>query len=499
ISALGNLAYYCSICPKASKIFERKLRTLSSGDKQAKRIRESVSEICKDASCLKKMLCFVSFLFLVDNRIDHDLFIDLFSKTILFSKSRPEDFVIKICDKGLSRISSESFHNLLLPNIKKSLLRSPEIAVFGVVRVIESIKFSIDDCFSDLLNGLSPCLTSTSEELSSTAVSVVVKMASKVEAPATEKVVGYLMELLSGARSPEQRVIILEGLAKCGVTDEEDCVFEKIASSVVTKLATPDIEGNEIIVTAQWNVVVAWAKRLPQNSQALITVFKNAPLFHSSVRHIGYRSLAKIFTICKLKTIPSDSEPAIVAAVMKLGSSNYDKVWNAVIEYNGFLKDKVLSQVGTEDAVVWVELAEKVMLERPSSDSLTTYPPLILKTITILLFWPSWQVRKRAGLCLERILRIEKARFAEALASEIFTETINGSVDQTFRKVKHNQSDSSLTVPGEWYVQVLRQLLLTEGPELDELAIHTLLLASVQRLVEVDGSVWLRWMHSQGR
>ncbi|KAJ1349629.1 hypothetical protein KIN20_005224 [Parelaphostrongylus tenuis] len=219
ISALGNLAYYCSICPKASKIFERKLRTLSSGDKQAKRIRESVSEICKDASCLKKMLCFVSFLFLVDNRIDHDLFIDLFSKTILFSKSRPEDFVIKICDKGLSRISSESFHNLLLPNIKKSLLRSPEIAVFGVVRVIESIKFSIDDCFSDLLNGLSPCLTSTSEELSSTAVSVVVKMASKVEAPATEKVVGYLMELLSGARSPEQRVIILEGLAKCGVTE----------------------------------------------------------------------------------------------------------------------------------------------------------------------------------------------------------------------------------------------------------------------------------------
>lgn len=53
----------------------------------------------------------------------------------------------------------------------------------------------------------------------------------------------------------------------------------------------------------------------------------------------------------------------------------------------------------------------------------------------------------------------------------------------------------SWQVPGEWYVSTLRLLLTPKEPELDKLAIHTLLLASVQRLVEVDGSVWLRWVH----
>ncbi|VDM51837.1 unnamed protein product, partial [Angiostrongylus costaricensis] len=230
----------------------------------------------------------------VDNYTDHDLFIDLFTKSILFSKSRQEDFVIRICGNGLSCLSSSSFHNLLLPNMKKSLLRSPEVAVFG----------------KSILAGL----------------------------------------------------------------------FRKY-------------------------------------SEYYQIVFKRAS---------------------------------------------------------------------------------------------TSYPALILKTMTILLFWPNWQVRKRATLSVERILRVEKTHFAVALASEIFTETINGYVDQVHliyctdlvheimcRKLKRNQPDSSATVLGEWYVKVLRLLLVTEGPELDELAIHTLLLASVQRLVEVDGSVWLRWMHSQ--
>uniref|UniRef100_A0A158PBY9 TOG domain-containing protein n=1 Tax=Angiostrongylus cantonensis TaxID=6313 RepID=A0A158PBY9_ANGCA len=251
ISALRNLSFYCSISPKASKIFEKKLRILCRDDKQVTRIREA-------------------------------------------------------------------------------------------------------------------CLTSSSADLNSAAINAIVKMASIVEAPATEKIVNYLMELLAAARFPEQRVIILEGLAKCAETDKDDCIFEKIASNLITKFAAPDKEG-------------------------------------------------------------------------------------------------------TLD----------IQLLRLASLTSTSYPALILKTMTILLFWPNWQVRKCARLSVERILRVEKTHFAEALASEIFTETINGYVDQTYRKLKHNQLDSSATVLGEWYVQVLRLLLFTEGTELDELAIHTL------------------WMHSQ--
>ncbi|KJH53105.1 HEAT repeat protein [Dictyocaulus viviparus] len=174
------------------------------------------------------------------------------------------------------------------------------------------------------------------------------------------------------------------------------------------------------------------------------------------------------------------------------GTANHTKVWEAAFAYDGVLKDKSLSSMTMEDAIAWVELTEKVVLERPSSHLNFPYPCPLLKALAVLLFWPNWQVRKRASLCVERIIVVEKEKFAEALASEIFTETVNGYIDQVYCKVGHN--DSTSKVPGEWYVQVLRSLLLSEE-EIDKLAIHTLLLASLQRLVEVDGSVWLRWMH----
>ncbi|VDM67681.1 unnamed protein product [Strongylus vulgaris] len=169
-----------------------------------------------------------------------------------------------------------------------------------------------------------------------------------------------------------------------------------------------------------------------------------------------------------------------------------------------------------EDAISWIDLIEKSILERPFSSTPGSYPSLLLKSLALLLFWPDWQVRKRASLTVERILIIEESHFAEALADVIFTESISGIIDQTLRKVRTNHSDpSTFTIPGEWYVQVLRLLLMPKGPELEKLAIHTLLLASVPRLgwnfcflalvttiidailVEVDGSVWLRWVHSQ--
>ncbi|KIH47726.1 hypothetical protein ANCDUO_22209 [Ancylostoma duodenale] len=75
-----------------------------------------------------------------------------------------------------------------------------------------------------------------------------------------------------------------------------------------------------------------------------------------------------------------------------------------------------------EDAVTWVDLIEKAILERPFSNS-------------------------------------------------------------TLRKVRNNHPDpSTFTVPGEWYVLVVRLLLTPKGPELEKLAIHTLLLASIPRL-----------------
>uniref|UniRef100_A0A7I4Y876 TOG domain-containing protein n=2 Tax=Trichostrongylidae TaxID=6315 RepID=A0A7I4Y876_HAECO len=519
VSALGTLAFYCCASGKASGIFEKKLRLLISNGEQARRLKEGITEVCKDASSAKKMVCLMAFLLKVQADVDHTLYLDVFSKAILFPKSKPEGFVIDFCGARLSSISASEFRDQLLPNIKKSLLRSPEVALFGVVKAIQSSEHPLDEFVNDLLKGLTSSVTSTSDELRNTAIAGVAALAIKAEAATVEKIVNYLFEQLTVAKSSEQRVSILEGIANCAdAKNASSSALEKVANSVVVKTTTPDKEAHENVVAAQWNTAFSWARRLRNDSTSLISAFKSAPLILSAVRHIGYRTLAKIFTRCGMKALPAESEKQLwqeCEAVLKeplqflslylllmessnAGTANHTKLWEKISVYDGMLKDRALSAMSTDDAFAWIDLTEKMILERPISNATGSYPPMCLKSLTILLFWPHWQVRKRSSLALERILTVEESHFAEALADTIFTETVNGFVDQTLRKVMHsNQDPSSFTVPGEWYVQVLRLLLTPKGPELDKLAIHTLLLASLQRLVEVDGSVWLRWMHGQ--
>ncbi|KAK6741484.1 hypothetical protein RB195_009377 [Necator americanus] len=519
ISALGNLSFYCCASPKASRVFKKKLLVLCRSNEQATRLNNGVSEVGKDAASAKKMLCFMSFLFTACDTVDHNMFLDVFSKSVLFPKVKAEQFVIDICSNGLSQISSSTFRDVLLPNIKKSLLRSPEVAVFGIVCAIDSVTFPLDEYLSDFLKGFGALLTSSSEELRDAAIAGVVALAKSGEAATVEKIVNYLLEQLSAAKTSEQRVALLEGVAKCAKAKNANHeALEKIASGVVTRITSPDKETHENVVTAQWMAATVWARWLSNSSPALTTVFKNAPQVPMVARHIGYRSLADIFASRGMKSMPTECEKqfwqeleaaskepvqficlaALLLKSCEVGTPNHTKVWGKVTTFDSVLKDKPLAAMCADDATTWVDLVEKAVLERPFSDKTGCYPPLMLKSLSVLLFWPDWQVRKRASLAVERILTIEESHFAEALADVIFTETINGFLDQTLRKVRHNHSDSaSFTVPGEWYVLVLRLLLTPKGPELERLAIHTLLLASVPRLVEVDGSVWLRWMHTQ--
>ncbi|VDL73397.1 unnamed protein product [Nippostrongylus brasiliensis] len=403
VSALGNLSFYCRAGPKPSRAFARKLKVFCSNVDQANRLKDGICEVCKDAASATKMICLISFL----------------------SKD--------ICGYGLSHIHLSELRDELLPSIKKALLRSPEVAVFGVVKVIQSVKYSLDDFAKDILSGLASSFTSLSDEIRDAAIAGAVALTTLSEGPAVEKVVNLFLEQLVVAKSSEQRVAILEGLASCAESrNASSSSLEEIANSVVTKIVGLEKEGHESVVAAQWDVITSWSKRLSNNSSALVAAFK----------------------------------------------------------------DKALSAMSPEDAVTWIDLVEKLILERPNS--VETYPPLCLLWFAVLLFWPNWQVRKRSSVALERILLAEQSHFAETLADVIFTETTNGFLDQTLSKVKGGSRESTtFAVPGEWYVKVLRVLLSPKRAEIDKLAIHTLLLASVQRLVEVDGSVWLRWMHEQ--
>ncbi|PIO68756.1 hypothetical protein TELCIR_09444 [Teladorsagia circumcincta] len=221
----------------------------------------------------------------------------------------------------------------------------------------------------------------------------------------------------SVAKSSEQRVSILEGVARCAdAKNASSSALEKVANGVILKTTSPDKEGE--------------MKALPAESE---------------------RQLWQEFDAVLKEPLQFVALSLLLLKSTNAGTANHSKVWEKVSVYDGVLKDRSLSAMSTDDAFAWIDLTEKMILERPISNSPGSYPPMCLKSLAILLFWPHWQVRKRSSLALERILAVEESHFAEALADVIFTETINGFVDQTLRKVMQcHQDPQSFTVPGEW-------------------------------------------------
>ncbi|CAD6185730.1 unnamed protein product [Caenorhabditis auriculariae] len=515
-SALATLAYYTSVSKKASAIFSKKLeRSLRSDARLKQAIESTIAEIAKENG--EKAVCLIS-----TEAFAVPLFIETFTKVVLLPKVRPSQNVVDACKPSLAQLTEKDFADAFLPNIKKAMLRSPEVAMHGVLATVEAFPFSLDAHADEILKAALGSAQSADDSLRDAAIGVAVALSARAQAPVLAKVVARLFDQVSGAKSSEHRIALLQGIAKIAKLAPKNldvAAVDKIADDVISKTAKGDKDTHEATVSAQWATAVEWAQRLSKVTPTLVNAFKEASKLAPTVRNVGYRTLVEVMEKKNLTALPDgvnakdfwaevetgpkgelSSVPLalLLLNVAKEGSVEHTKVWSRAAHAESLFKEKHLSSVRWQDALIWCKLVENIITQRPVGDknAPATYSSVFLKSFSLLLFWPNWKVREQASKSLEKVLEKEKAIFAEALADTIYTETVNGNIDSLLRKVPACPEATEWTVPGEWYVKTLRLLLTPNGPELDKLAIHTLLLASVQRLVEVDGSVWLRWMHS---
>ncbi|UMM21336.1 hypothetical protein L5515_003059 [Caenorhabditis briggsae] len=519
VGALGTISYWMSGSDKAWKIFTKKFARILT---QLLPILESkIVEFSKENP--EKALALIAAMGTSSTSSKSEAllqnFTDLLSKTFLLAKLRPPQFLVDRSSKIVKFLQEKPhFTENLLPNIKKALLRSPEISIFGIQGIIENVDFPLDACAQDLLKSTVSALSNADSGIREAAIGVAVALTRKSGLPVIQKILNTLFDQFSAAKAPEVKISLMEGIGRVAGTVEL-AEIDKLCDEVLGKTAKADKESHDGTIESQWNAAVEWAVRLSKPSAALTTAFKEASKLQPAVKYIAYRALADIIERKSMTSLPEgiDAKPLLaeletgpkgelcsigLALLMlrtaKKGSIEHTKAWSRASHADALYKEKPLSQTKWQEAVAWTKLVEIVILDRPVIDKTAApnFSQPALKSLSLLVFWPDWRVRRQASKSLLNILNIEKALFAEALADLIFLETTNGTIDQLLRRVPGCPTPTdSWQVPGEWYVSTLKHLLTPKEPELDKLAIHTLLLASIQRLVEVDGSVWLRWVH----
>lgn len=518
IGALGTIAYWMSGSEKAWTIFCKKFGRIAA---QTLPILESkIAELAKENQ--EKAMALISAIGSSKAtkvpEVFLPIFTDLLSKVFLLSKLRPPQFLVERSSKFAKFLREKpDFHENLLPNIKKALLRSPEVSIFGIQGIVENVNFPLEFCSQDLLKSTVSALTNSDSLIREAAISVAVALTKKSDVPAIQKVLNTLFDQFAAAKAPDVKISLMEGIGKIASVVEL-VEIDKLADEVLAKTAKADKESHDGTIESQWNAAVEWAVRLSKPSAGLTSAFKEAAKLQPAVKYIAYRALADIIERRSMTALPDgiDVKPwlveletgpkgelssiglaLLILRTVKKGTVEHTKAWSRASHADALYKEKPLSLTKWQEAVAWAKLVETVILDRPVVDksAAPNYSQPALKSLSLLVFWPHWRVRQQASKSLLNILAVEKALFAEALADLIFSDTTNGTIDQLLKRVPGCPTQESWQVPGEWYVSTLKHLLTPKEPELDKLAIHTLLLASVQRLVEVDGSVWLRWVH----
>ncbi|GMS89544.1 hypothetical protein PENTCL1PPCAC_11719 [Pristionchus entomophagus] len=435
-----------------------------------------------------------------------DSFLNLFGKGVLMAKQLPQYHLITVSSSYLKNLTLAKFNEIVLPQLKKALLRSPEVAVYGTSIVMSSVSFCTDSLLGDLLKPILGLTTSSSDEVRVESLKTVKGLGVHTTEKGLATLMNGVLTQITGCKSPEQKAALLETLegleSKEGVKEEE---MDKVIVDIITALFKTAGETNEVVLRAHWNAVARLAMKV-KDKKKLAFLFTDWTKLSGPSRSCALRSLALIVVENGGTEIPSGTEKIVMGGIEKSGkeplemipltlillhliSPSSDEYAKAVKTLNGsdvILKEKHLQMMRSEDVIVMNNLTHKIIAETKDIPS-----SLLLRSLIVSSTWKCHSVRSIAHSTIKNLTEKRPDTFPAAFAKELFETVENGWMDQMVRKTRSSEDGS---VSGSQLI-TLSSLILTPHSHFESLATRALLLSSLPRIAEEDGSVWLRWFH----
>ncbi|GMT19301.1 hypothetical protein PFISCL1PPCAC_10598 [Pristionchus fissidentatus] len=434
-----------------------------------------------------------------------DSFLNLFGKGVLMAKQLPPFHLISGSNSYLKHLTLAKLNELVVPQLKKALLRSPEVAVYGTSAILSSLSFCTDSLLGDLLKPIIGLSTSTSDEVRIESLKAVKGLASNSTEKGLASIYNAIVAQINGCKSPEQKTALLETLegieSKDALKEDE---LDKVIGETINSLSKMTAEANEMVVRAQWNAISTLARRV-KDKKKITALFQDWTKLTGPARSAALRSLSLIIVESGTTDIPSGSEKIFLTALEKSGKEPLESVPLSLIllhlltpssaEYaktvkgvgnDLFLKEKHLQSMKSDDVRVLNLMAEKIIQEEHDIPS-----PLLLRSLVVCSTWKCHSVRSAAHSSIKRLSEKRPTVFPAAFATELYESVENGWIDQMVKKTWSSEEEE---VGGSLLIS-LSSLILTPKCDYSSLAIPALLLSSLPRIAEEDASQWLRWFH----
>lgn len=525
LPSLSSLAVYTCGNAKEIKLIRKRFKSLAVKIPMGRVVGTLQNGFKESPANAEKIVALLSLLPLKGSE-EISLFLQIYLKAFLMGKARPTQHVMDACSALMEQITSNQIKEELLPTAKKAMLRSPEIAIFGLSKGLQFIKVDLSPYAEEFYKTIAASLLSSNDEVREQACAAVSAIARNVsDSSAVSALIKGLFGTYSGSdgkvASPQQRIGMLEVIkaVSChGAYGTEIC--DNLGKEVISKLtAIIPTETHEGTLAALWEAIVPWSFAVPVE---LIPVFQ-ASLKSPSSRPFALRTMVSIFckhgfdsvkqdilsSVDEIRKGASSTSSEFVASSLLLLSCDRseirEKIRENLITNPIFTKDKFISSLRKQDAILLAELAARIILDRPYTTDMN-YPDSSFRCLFISLLWPDHLIRKRALISLRRLVAAEGIQFSQAFLRSLYDYIVSGAADQVHAKVAHPSSegdhDERSSLSGKMFLPIIRTVLIPFDATQENsdvafmLLTSALLVCSLPRIVDYEGAEWVKWFSS---
>ncbi|XP_069038064.1 stalled ribosome sensor GCN1 [Lepisosteus oculatus] len=385
--------------------------------------------------------------------------LDLYVKTVLMSKSKPQNHILERCAPVLRHVSHAEFKELLLPALQKSLLRSPENAMETISSLLSSVTLDLSQYAMDIGKGLASQLKANNPALMGQAVVALRNLAHQCSDPsAVQDLLTQLFSILGGSEGKltvvAQKISVLSGIGSLSHHAASGGSSQALSTRVV-ELFIPFLqqEVHEGTLVHAVGVLSQWAGRLSvEVPAALLAWLKKAFTLKTSTSPVRHAYLQGMLGAFKGDTLPQAVEllplltqtvekaaaqptqqallcEAVAAAVLlsrlclldTLTEGRLAGFWPLVLDEKTqlFTAEKFLSQAPEEALCTVLQLCERLFLDHPHR--LTDHrAQMYHRALVSVLMSRGWRVRRQAQQTVRRLLgSLGGAQLAHGLLGEL--------------------------------------------------------------------------------
>ncbi|KAJ3604484.1 hypothetical protein NHX12_029224 [Muraenolepis orangiensis] len=338
--------------------------------------------------------------------------LDLYMKSALMSKTRPQQHVLSKSGSMLHHVSHAEFKDLLLPAMQKAMLRSPENAMQTVCCLLSSVTLDLSQYAMDVGKAVASQLKANNAQLTEEAIKAMQNLAQQCSDPtAIQDVVTHLFKILGGSEGKltvvAQKISVISGVASCSRHAVAGTSSQTLSANVaVMFIPYLQQEVHEGTLVHAVTVLSQWTGRLTvEVPAALLDWLKKAFTLKASTSAVRHAYLQAMLGAFKGDTLEkaSDLVALLLQTVEKAAAQNSQHALLA----EGVTASVLLSRLallGTQSAMyTLLLLCERLFLDH--SHRLTpSKSQMYHRTAVTVLLARSWQVRRRAQQTVKKLL-----------------------------------------------------------------------------------------------